>query len=388
MDLVVTKRDLFTNLPEELTIDILGRLPSKSIMTCKSVCQSWLDLIEGGRFKTSYTPKSCLSFTSGHMYTVYDDEAKEPLFKICLKFGTSGCFRDVIDSADGLLLVRDLCNILFLANPMTCEYVQLPPLSTTSRPCLFGFGVGRISHQYKILCGQEDSESCHVYTLGGGGSWGSISAPSSPRIRPTPLCDSAAFLNGNLHWLFQGEHLICCFDLETELFTIFSPPPLVPGCKKYHEYRLCALEGQLCLCDCKGGCDVVIWKMNNYGDDNSWVQEYTFHLLPSIAPRFVGLVFPLKLLDNGDLLLTMDRDRDRLYIYSKNTENVAVSNLLQQFEGSYSYIITYTPSFLSLVATGIQNVQSLQVNPPFVPYYLLPRLRRKVKVQRRLIDYI
>ncbi|XP_047949605.1 F-box/LRR-repeat/kelch-repeat protein At1g09650-like [Salvia hispanica] len=365
------RRDLFTNLPEELTIDILGRLPSEIIMNCKLVCKSWLDLIEGGKFVTSYTPKPCLGFTSEHMYTVYEDDASEPLFQISLNpphvdCGYNSRCRVLIDSADGLLFVRDSDKNLFVVNPMTRDYVRLPPPSTTCRPCIFGFGVSKISRQYKILCGLEDSGSCHVYTLGGGGggSWRSISAPSSPagRIRPITLCDVAAFFNGNLHWTSKEEYWsICCFDLKTELFTVFFPPPLASNLEMHHEYRLCTLEGQLCLCECKGSGNIDIWRMNSYGDDNSWERAYTFDLKQRIAPIFGGLIFPLKVLDNGDLWFTVDRSL--LYIYSINTESAVLHNPPQCSSRFNSDITTYTPSFLSLNAMGIPNVQSLRLRP-------------------------
>ncbi|XP_047964433.1 uncharacterized protein LOC125208940 [Salvia hispanica] len=53
-----TLRDIFfANLPEEITIEILQRLPIRSVMTCKCVLKSWRHLIEGDAFGMSYTPK-------------------------------------------------------------------------------------------------------------------------------------------------------------------------------------------------------------------------------------------------------------------------------------------------------------------------------------------
>lgn len=42
--------DRFTNVPQEIIIDILTRLPIRAIMICKSVCKSWRGLVESPEF--------------------------------------------------------------------------------------------------------------------------------------------------------------------------------------------------------------------------------------------------------------------------------------------------------------------------------------------------
>ncbi|XP_047949604.1 putative F-box protein At3g16210 [Salvia hispanica] len=360
IDLEVMKEDLFTNLPVELTRDIMRRVSISSILNCMDVCKSWRDLIDEDEFKASYTSRRCLAFSYEDIYIVWDDKACEPLFRFWMsppyiKHQSSVRYRVVVDSTDGLLLVRDgRSNILFVCNPLTCEYVVLPPLPTFSRRCMFGFGVSRISGQYKILCGEE-SGSCHVYTLEGEGSWRSIStlAPGGSTV-PGAI---AAFVNGNLHWLAsdsEENHLVCCFDLETKLFTSFSLPPRVSDNDILDEYWLCILEGRLCLCDHLNGYGVVILWTNNSRDKNDWVKEYTTHLPQDIK----GHVFPLKVLDNGDLLFAM-KVYNRLFNFSKNTKDVVTHSHVQRSIYDYANIAIYTPNFLSLKAMGIHNVQSL-----------------------------
>lgn len=80
----------------------------------------------------------------------------------------SGC-TILLDSANGLLFVWDTCDeVPVVCNPMTREYVRLPPMRGCSG--IFGFGMSKISGQYKILYGDVYS-SWHVYTLGREGSW-------------------------------------------------------------------------------------------------------------------------------------------------------------------------------------------------------------------------
>ncbi|XP_042010593.1 F-box protein DOR-like [Salvia splendens] len=210
-----TKEDLY--LPEEIMRDIVQRLPIRSIIRWKCVSKLWRDLIGGVDFVTSYCPK--LVFSCRDTYTVYDSESYVPLFK----FRTHSYYVDApyvatyrIDSVNGLCLMRyGTANTLLVCNPITRQYVELPPQPTHS--FIFGFGVSKLSGKYKILYGDK-SGSFHICTLGEE-SWRRIS--DATLAFPIANYDTAAFLNGNLHWLASdcdGNILICCFDLETELF--------------------------------------------------------------------------------------------------------------------------------------------------------------------------
>ena len=194
------KENLFTCLPQTITRDILRRVPIRSIMSCKHVCKSWRDMIERGEFMESYTMKPGLVFSNRNMGYVVCDEDHKPL----LRFDVPSPHHknsSIIDSANGLLLVRDRCdNTLFVINPVTRENINFPPRNAFKKRCLFGFGVSKLSGLYKILCGYECT-LYFVYTLGRGGrGWRSISVvPWSPYLSDYHN-DNALFLNGNLHW--------------------------------------------------------------------------------------------------------------------------------------------------------------------------------------------
>ncbi|XP_047949612.1 F-box protein At5g18160-like [Salvia hispanica] len=311
----------------------------------------------------TYTSEPCLAFASvGHEFKVCD-EAFKPLLRVCLPVpenpwvnkNSNRCY--VIDSANGLLLVWN-ANIhnLSVCNPMTHEYTVLPlaDVLRDSNEVVFGFGVSKISGQYKIFYGayiyETRSWSCYVYTLGGRGqSWRSLVVPALGR--PIQQLMIAQFLNGNLHWLtsdLAGTKLICCFDLETELFTNLSLPDKV---ECHAELRI--LEERLCFCTYAS--HIAIWRLNFYGDKNSWSKEYLFDNLPHGR----GLLYPLKVVANGDLLYAARFNRN-LFIYSRNTRTVVTNGRLQGYDLYSSNISFYTPSFVSLKAMGIHNVESLQ----------------------------
>ncbi|XP_042010474.1 putative F-box protein At1g32420 [Salvia splendens] len=367
--LATTKEDMFADLPEEITKDILGRLPISSIMTCKCVLKSWRHLIEGDEFGMSYTPKPGLTFVYRDMEMRYNlfNEALKPLFRFSLpshNLCSSTEYRVVITSANGLLSLWDqYANYLFICNPLTREYAELPRLSTDRVTCFYGFGMSKTRGQYKILYGNE--YSCHVYTIGRGvGLWRSIAAPQ-PGIN-TLLYDYAAFLNGNLHWLacdLKRNFFVCYFDFDTELFSCFSIPCDYDG-NGYGNNRLYILDGRLYLCNIIDWHRVIIWKMNNYGDENSWIKEYDFNLSYDFPHMYL-----LDVLANGDLLFAVslvgyvNPDRDELFIYSKQTGALGKYVTCYSFEQcSSSNIGVFTPSLISLKTMGFQNVQSVSFN--------------------------
>ncbi|XP_042056041.1 putative F-box/kelch-repeat protein At3g22730 [Salvia splendens] len=367
------KHDLY--LLQEIWIEILMRLPIRSIARCKCVCKLWRYLVQ------SYTPKPGMAFLhQDKMGYAVCDEAYEPLvrFRLPPPHDQYAIPRVIIDSVNGLLLLWDGSdnhhNILFIVNPMTCEYIELPPLPT--RRCLFGFGVSKLNGQYKILC-VDESRTCDLFTLGEGegeGLWRIIPSaatrlPDKSRVsrylQTRLLRAYTLFFRGNLHWIatdFENNFVVCCFDFETDVFTSFSLSPRENGYSvyTYGEQQLCVLNDQLWACDIIGD-NVVIWKMNNYQDSNSWKTEYTFAQIPSSIhePNFHYIVFPLKVFSNGDLLVGVE---DRLLVYSTTTKvMVPYAHLQRSHYHNLPNITHYTPSFLSLKIMGINNVSSLLI---------------------------
>lgn len=82
-----TDEDLFSNLPQEIIIDIFGRLPIKSIVSCKGVCKEWRDTIE---FATS---RHLFDSKFWYLLAVYED-AKHP---------SSSRIREFVDSYRGII---------------------------------------------------------------------------------------------------------------------------------------------------------------------------------------------------------------------------------------------------------------------------------------------
>ncbi|KAL8482272.1 hypothetical protein ACS0TY_028434 [Phlomoides rotata] len=223
-------KEFFTNLPSEIIIDILSRLPVLTIVRCKCVCKLWLDLLETHEFIESHLSKSVPGLAvmqsgtiSSTLYKIYEFEDELDLEHHELHYNPVTTFilpyhGLMQGSVNGLLLLRDLRsfepNGLSICNPVTHDYIEIQcPQDFVYRypqVVTYGFGASKITSQHKVVrichdCILDENthqlmsipkSECHVYTLG---------TRSWRRVQPGPplgySCRTiGAFLNGNLHW--------------------------------------------------------------------------------------------------------------------------------------------------------------------------------------------
>ena len=129
---------------------------------------------------------------------------------------------------------------LYIYNLITRQYIELcyPDNQTLFQELKFGFGVSKISEQYKVVGIHLAAGSSfhHVYTLGTG-TWRRL--PAGAAFGFTFFSDGYILFNGNLHWtafnsfrniwirgfnLEPHGYIIVSFDIETKCFSTFSVP--------------------------------------------------------------------------------------------------------------------------------------------------------------------
>ncbi|KAL2467653.1 F-box protein [Forsythia ovata] len=365
------------NLPSHIIVDVLSRLPAPTILNCKLVCKKWLSLISTPEFAKLHLSRStpglvvfqhervraevCRLFEFeddlDHADLHYDPVIK---FDLSVSLGISRGATVQVGSINGMVCFRNFdreYDALCICNPITREYIALPVLDWLVKfpsQVTYGFGLSRISGQYKVVrifheCVLDPTtgafssipkSECHVYTLGTG-SWRSIGGvPFAYNCRSVGL-----FFNGNLHWVIQdleGSELISCFNVEKESFQPFPCP--FPGERhKGTLHSLGVLAGCLCLCDNTSDSEIVIWVMKEYGLKKSWNKEFVISKMPDFAGESYEMVYALKVFENGDILLT--GDDYYLFFYRNQTKT------LQQVEADPNYSIQtmlHVPSFVSL----------------------------------------
>ncbi|CAA0809805.1 Unknown protein [Striga hermonthica] len=350
------QESIIQHLPQEITINILSRLPIKTIITCKLVCKSWLELLETREFVDFHLSKSLpglivFKTTRSSKILEFFELNDEPNlehhnvhynpvteFDHDLFLSRSTCIQG---SANGLLFLREVNaqpNVLHICNPITREFIELESQEkfVYSYPTIvtYGFGVSRTTGQYKVVrvfheCTRDDNTNellgipkseCHVYTLGTR-SWRKI---AHDHAKLEYSCRSTgAFSNGNLHWRrWLGD--------------------------------LYVLSGCLCICDNASEDEIVIWLMREYGDDKSWTKEYVISKRPDFAGECYEVVRPMKVFGDGDVLMAWDDYF--LFYYSERDKVVRSIDMFGSFGSIDSFL--HKPSFFSLTNFPMENAVS------------------------------
>lgn len=357
--------DFVKTLPQEITIDILSRLPIQTLVACKLVSRPWRNLLESLDFATSHLSKSVpllfvfhgkQSPTPYKMFEFVYEPNRRKKEKAALPFTASPPFPrtgPVLGSVDGLLIMCDgddpSTRRLYACNPMTREYIKLPP-PPKLRIKLFTAGVGASKAggggggRCKVvrICKTSavDGFECHVHTLGTD-SWRTFPA-GAPGLKYR-VESLGAFVNGNLHWLVNdsnGNEWISCFDLENETFSLSASPSPTASISK----TLSAVEGRLCLCEDHWDA-LDVWFMKECGDEKSWSKELQIDeaYRSKWYRTLSGFVSPIKVLEDGDVLFAVKGD-EQIFWYSKETGEVRSTGIRVVTRE----VVVYTPSFVPL----------------------------------------
>ncbi|KAJ9552267.1 hypothetical protein OSB04_016312 [Centaurea solstitialis] len=343
-------------LPTELMIDILSRLPMKTIIHCKRVCKKWRNLVLDPSFVNLHLSRS---HTTGllfqqrvfhpeilkwveieekvdhhHLYTMSLDLNKVPIFR---NYAISQ-----VGSVNGFICLRDYSlehDNTFICNPVTRE------IMTISKPQYhiediainaYGFGVASLTGEYKVvrtfrrkiplMNGWVRGLGSEVYTLGTG-QW--------RRLGQFPYMlngdNFGVVLNDHCHWIVSDRDApekICRFDLNKETFQLFPSPPKTTNPSQ----SLAVLRGSLCKSD-GNGFPFTIWVMKEYGIKKSW------HKGVVIIEEALNRIRELPYYNYGVYLIGGD-----LFAFYPRSDTI---EKLESFSWSESGV-AYRPSFLTL----------------------------------------
>ncbi|CAH8305894.1 unnamed protein product [Eruca vesicaria subsp. sativa] len=244
----VTKKedenDPFSNIPLDLIVKILLKVPTKSIARLVLVSRKWLSIIRGKDFINLYLARSSPRF----LLAVFGSNVEEQFLQTCSQVDPS-LDRHRLDitphklNADGFsppirgLVCRQMDFKVVISNPSTGQVLTLPRVKTTRRGILSFFGYDPVNDVYKILCmtilqgrqrrgSQVVSEEHQVYTLGAQRKWRMIEC-KQPHL-PLPLCvfTKGICINGVLYYYawIKDEAFLISFDLISEEFNAIKLP--------------------------------------------------------------------------------------------------------------------------------------------------------------------
>ncbi|XP_027116778.2 F-box/kelch-repeat protein At3g23880 [Coffea arabica] len=322
----------FPDFPHEILVEILSRLPVKSLVKFKCVSKSWLSLTSNPHFIKAHLRISANKDDFRHhglIFTVLPPNSHSHLKQCSLRSALNVEMSSiqvididypmksphksvwVVGSCDGLVCIAIEENDLFLWNPAIRKYKKLPDLAIRLKHgcyIIFGFGYDMLNDDYKVVAifcvfrgGNDYETEVRVYSLKHD-SWMRIENFKGG----VPLDDSGKYANGKLHWAasrgFDSNHSwkIVSLDLGNESYGEVERPEYGDG---VYDWTFGVLGGCLTvLCDYEWT-RVDVWVMKEYGVRDSWSKVVSVPYLDD--PEKSRYSFPVCLLKNGEILLVL-----------------------------------------------------------------------------------
>ncbi|XVE81982.1 hypothetical protein DITRI_Ditri15bG0110400 [Diplodiscus trichospermus] len=316
------------SLPLDVIIEILLRLPVKSLCRFKCVCKLWQFLISDPKFTRRHVSLTIVDKDIEHQrrklilnscslsslyYVEYEAMASNHVMAVELDFPLVKSSLDKVKflgSFNGLLCISVEPERMFLFNPAIKELKRIPNLNINissrpwyrlvSRASIYGFGYDLSLDDYKLVKIVYES-FVYVYSLKTD-TWRRAQNFSYHSFNS----DHGVHLNGAVHWVFgRGKHsaesrprVIVAFDFAEGKFREVPLPSDAPDSFT----TVGALGGCLCWLTVGTGTNATkrcdFWVMKEYGVKESWTKVVIN--IPFLSLR------PLSFLNIDEALLEID----------------------------------------------------------------------------------
>uniref|UniRef100_M1D3F7 F-Box protein n=1 Tax=Solanum tuberosum TaxID=4113 RepID=M1D3F7_SOLTU len=355
-------QDSILVLPEELVIEILLKLPIKSLLKFKCISKSWLALISSSEFvKThlrlnannkEYTHHKvmmrCISnygFKSCSLTSLFNESCVTEAKDLDYPTKSYGWERDrydvsILGSINGLICLVNDDKELFLWNPSIRKHKKLPDPRTSLPPQggprrAYGFGYDEVHDDYKVVIFNEIETNMirefevKMYSLKSD-SWRCVD--DCPRMAQFNV--SGKFVNGKLHWdststYWKSDLATFCdgyrdpniisIDLADEKWGEMDQP-----CDDVGEIalRVGVLGSDLSvLCNCNMLL-VDVWVMKEYGVKESWTKMFTIKYTPRSG--YLGQRC-LHMSNEGEILVVI---KGEFMIYNPKDDSLRYSEVI------------------------------------------------------------
>ncbi|CDP16224.1 unnamed protein product [Coffea canephora] len=298
------------NLNEEIVMEILLRLPVKSLIKFNCVCRGWRDLINSRHFinmhlclaqSTEYIIVKRLRDEDNKNVLSFHSPADESLLAAAPELelpelDEANWPLQLIGPCNGIVCLRDFHEGIHLCNPMTRKFRTLPQSSFGSpggflrQTHVVGLGFDSTIDGYKVVRIFESSLydfRAEIYNLSTN-SWRQVDAILPPVILRD--CFDLLF-NGFFHWSAgpKSSPHILSFDTGAEVFKEIKYPNGWLGEQaepRSVEHSLVVLDDSMALILFSRGrlLDselydkseqyIEIWAMMEYGVEESWVKKF------------------------------------------------------------------------------------------------------------------
>ncbi|CAN4076291.1 unnamed protein product [Withania somnifera] len=360
-----------SNLPQDLIIEILVRLPLKTLLKFRCVSKSWHSLLSNAEFHKTHVdfsmknPKmtdytlAAVATVSGlgkicHVYTIHSENSSVTVSKHGCPPKTLYHSAWILGSCNGLICLTTDSFELMLLNPCTGKFNVFPDsiiqyeVGDGSYYVRYGFGYDASSKDYKavkIFSLPQSDEGRHVNMVNvfslKSNSWSAIQGFDSGHINGIV----GVFANGALHWAGCLCHVsgasseIVTLDLATERCRKIALPSYDGGGGRW---TLGESRGRLIACCNYEPNTADMWVMKEYGVERSWTKLVTIS-----SPGFDHRVnvLPLFVAENGDEVLVKLGTELTLY----NSRNASFKRLANYVSGDFLQVqvTTYLESLTS-----------------------------------------
>lgn len=257
-----TSSSLSDSIPPDVFMDIISRLPAKSIPICRRVSKSWAATLRRSEFDELFLTKSpnqpliLFAFiVDGGLpfFTTPQDHEKSSLQATRHRtYLPIDRFSQISPPVRGLVCIEDKRRMLVVCNPITGESVSLPKLESKMMWSKTVLGYDPIEKQFKVFRTTWSPHhplnthgELYVLTLGTGKMiWRMIECYKPFR----PVFDGGICINGVLYYIaklncYPEDIVIVCFDVGFEKLRFIHKPKGMRQIK--YESRLVNHNGRL-----------------------------------------------------------------------------------------------------------------------------------------------
>ncbi|KAI9109314.1 hypothetical protein K1719_019658 [Acacia pycnantha] len=322
------------HLPPEIVLEILYRLPGKSLVKFTSVCKAWNSLITDQTFTYDHLNRT-IQVSNGnnifffhlyfqefrgqrrhllmhheieYFYSLYSVN-KQTNHSFLERLPFSHLFQQnrwplFVSTSNGLVCLTDCyspldCETILIWNPFLRKYLVLPkPIKTFKKrehleySTCFGFGFDSRNKDHKVIrlmnhSRTQDTPHVEVYSLVSR-SWRSITVRVPQfRLRSYNWLRTS-FVNGAVHWVVIRRRsdgldytFILSFDVTEETFRELTLPRRQLGESEWIHSILLVVEGghSLAVVNRRYRNQQLvynIWVMKEYGIAESWTKLFEF----------------------------------------------------------------------------------------------------------------
>ncbi|XBI23001.1 hypothetical protein VPH35_063952 [Triticum aestivum] len=322
------------DIPTELVVEILLRLPWTSRRRLRLVCRSWRDLVHQRTTEMQQCRDAVPLVVTTESAYVLDVDGHDPENSIPrprqLRTGHLDVYKhmEVVGVCNGVLCLCDNAKpggAITLVNPATGDTLALPPIprhglfrrynsrrTDRSWHQAYSFGYHHGTGHYKVVhvpCFFKTKDTVQMFTVGEA-SWREVAAPNTK-------CKLDA---GVSYWVTEGsQEKIISFDLKSERVKPTKPLPMpaMPIC------HLTEVQRRLSTIAI-GGYMIKVWILESTGNEQAWIYQYSLSASLGADHQLTRPNFIL-----GEYVLTVSGQGQKLFQWYLHTPyNYKTSALL------------------------------------------------------------